>query len=1203
MATLILSEVGAVAGAQLLPQGLSLFGQTLSGTAIGGFIGANVGRLASLASPIEGHRIDSLRVMESREGAALPRVYGRMRLSGQVIWASRFTEHQQSESVGKGGPEINTYSYSVSFAVAIANAPITRIDRIWANGEVLETAGLNYRIYTGSETQLPDPLITAIEGSENAPAYRGTAYVVFEDLPLAAFGSRLPQLSFEVVRAGDAVPSSLRSLVQGINLIPATGEFVYATETVSTRRFPAVERPINLNNQSGEPDFVRSLDQLQADFPELRSVALTVAWFGTSLEASECRIMPGVETRDRETVPWSWSVGPFDRGDAHLVSDTDGRANYGGTPDDRSVEQGVAALKLAGYRVTISPFLLMDAPGFPWRGRISSSANGTDAVRSQIDAFLGRDGEGGFRHFILHAARLAKRTGADGVLLGSELVGLTRLQDGGGAFPFVEALIELATEVRSIVGPSVEISYAADWTEYGAYQKPGTADVYFPLDPLWMSPDLDFIGIDWYPPLTDWRDGASHLDAIAGYSGPSDAGYLRVGLTGGEAFDWYYGSDTDRQNQNRIPIIDTAHGENWVFRQKDLRGWYEALHFQRPEGVRDNAPTVWRPSTKPVRLMEIGFPAIDRGTNAPNRFFDPRSIESSLPPFSSGARDDLQQKAALEAALSFWAAQDFVDEVHVWCWDARPWPDFPQREEIWSDGENWAYGHWLNGRGGLITLPEIIDDLCAEIGLSVDTSELDGLVDGFAVAQIMPIRTALAPLMSAFDLIVVERLGTLQFTHRTQHGSISAEGLDPVEQTAFTQRDTLDKDPVSASLQYISADGDYAPALVNVGQVGGDALRVSLPIVLSQPAADQIAATLLERSQQKTHRKLALGPSGLPMELGTILTAGSEERDQITSSVLNGLVRELRLSPLDTSIPPRKAVSNPATGPAARPAANPVLILIDAPRVPGFDTGPLLACSADPWPGEVTVSAGVDPARLIKRAVCTRAAQLGRLVSGAPQGPENRWDDHTVLELDWHGDGLESVGDQAALAGHSLFLLQTDQGWELIAVARAELIGMQRWRLSRLIRGLGGSQSAKAIAGAICVKVGDGVLNAPLDPSEIGVELHWKAGRSELQTHRLENVAANPWRVGHLRTVLQADGLKARWTGRGVDRPASWALPELENIGTFRVELEFSNGEVEARTIDQAQLTLDPGVVRLRVAEIGADGRLGPWTSIPISDH
>ena len=40
----------------------------------------------------------------------------------------------------------------------------------------------------------------------------------------------------------------------------------------------------------------------------------------------------------------------------------------------------------------------------------------------------------------------------------------------------------------------------------------------FHLDPLWASPDVDFIGIDNYMPLTDWRDGATHLDRLAGHA-------------------------------------------------------------------------------------------------------------------------------------------------------------------------------------------------------------------------------------------------------------------------------------------------------------------------------------------------------------------------------------------------------------------------------------------------------------------------------------------------------------------------------------------------------------------------------------------------------------------------------------------------------------------------------------------------------------
>ncbi len=66
---------------------------------------------------------------------------------------------------------------------------------------------------------------------------------------------------------------------------------------------------------------------------------------------------------------------------------------------------------------------------------------------------------------------------------------------------------------KAIVGAGTEVGYAADWTEYGAHVLGGGAEVRFPLDPLWASPNIDFIGIDWYPPLADWRDGDAHLDA------------------------------------------------------------------------------------------------------------------------------------------------------------------------------------------------------------------------------------------------------------------------------------------------------------------------------------------------------------------------------------------------------------------------------------------------------------------------------------------------------------------------------------------------------------------------------------------------------------------------------------------------------------------------------------------------------------------
>ncbi len=108
------------------------------------------------------------------------------------------------------------------------------------------------------------------------------------------------------------------------------------------------------------------------------------------------------------------------------------------------------------------------------------------------------------------------------------------------------------------------------------------------------------------------------------------------------------------------------------------------------------APTAWVPQSKPIWLTEIGCPAVDKGANQPSVFPDPKSSESALPYFSSGARDDLIQRRMLEAVLGAFdpafgdAALNPVsplyggrmvtpETIHLWTWDARPYPVFPGR--------------------------------------------------------------------------------------------------------------------------------------------------------------------------------------------------------------------------------------------------------------------------------------------------------------------------------------------------------------------------------------------------------------------------------------------------------------------------------------------------------------------------------------------
>ena len=231
--------------------------------------------------------------------------------------------------------------------------------------------------------------------------------------------------------------------------------------------------------------------------------------------------------------------------------------------------------------------------------------------------------------------------------------GLTQIRRSMNSFPAVTRLIALAAGVRSLLEAGTKISYAADWSEYFGYQpQDGSGDRYFHLDPLWADANIDFIGIDNYMPLSDWRDGAEHLDATHGSI--YDLEYLRQNIEGGEGYDWYYHSLDAQAAQIRTQIMDGAHSEPWVFRYKDIRSFWSLVHHERVGGVRSLGPTVWEPKSKPIWFTEFGCAAIDKGTNQPNKFLDAKSSESSLPNYSNGARDDLMQKQYLRAMASYW---------------------------------------------------------------------------------------------------------------------------------------------------------------------------------------------------------------------------------------------------------------------------------------------------------------------------------------------------------------------------------------------------------------------------------------------------------------------------------------------------------------------------------------------------------------------
>lgn len=148
---------------------LSAVGQSVGG-GVGRVIGSTLGRvidnrvIGSLGPARQiGPRLEALKVPGTAEGAPMACVFGRARVTGQVIWAARFLEAKNKGRAGKGGPKTVDYAYSLSFAVALCEGEIDGIGRVWADGRLMDMNGVVMRVHRGSEDQMPDPLIEAVE--------------------------------------------------------------------------------------------------------------------------------------------------------------------------------------------------------------------------------------------------------------------------------------------------------------------------------------------------------------------------------------------------------------------------------------------------------------------------------------------------------------------------------------------------------------------------------------------------------------------------------------------------------------------------------------------------------------------------------------------------------------------------------------------------------------------------------------------------------------------------------------------------------------------------------------------------------------------------------------------------------------------------------------------------------------------------------
>jgi hypothetical protein len=1250
MATVVLQYAGAAVG-------------TMLGGPIGGMIGRAVGGIAGNiidqqlfgggTKRVEGPRLNDLRVMASEEGAPIPALWGRMRIAGQVIWATNLLEMSNTstqKSGGKGGPKVKTtsYSYFANFAVGLCEGEIDGIGRVWADGKLIDLKSFTTRLYTGTEVQNPDSLISAIEGAAAAPAYRGLAYIVFERLPLESFGNRLPQLSFEIFRRGSAAADAVRA----VNIIPGSTEFGYDTTIVTRITGVGKAASENANLSAAQSDWTLSLDQLQTTCRNVAWASLVVAWFGDDLRCGTCTVRPKVDSATKVTTGATWSVNGVTRAAALETTRNAGLPAYGGTPSDAGVVRAIQDLHARGLSVMFNPFLLMDVAqgnalpdpygaaaqaAYPWRGRITASVapglsgtpDKTAAAATQISNFVGSclpshftvsgttvsysgPVEWSYRRQILHYAKLcAAAGGVEAFVLGSEMRGLTTLRGLSNSFPFVAALQQLSGEVKAIL-PAAKISYGADWSEYFGYQpQDGTNDVFFHLDPLWASSSVDFIGIDNYTPLTDWRDGNRHLDALAGTASIYDLNYLKTRIAGGEGYDWFYASQSARDAQTRSTIADGTYGKPWVFRPKDLVAWWQSSHFNRPAGVQSGTATAWVPQSKPFWFTESGCPAVDKGSNAPNAFIDVKSTESTLPPYSGGQQDDLIQHRYLKAVQDYWsvtgatnpvsnvyaAPMVAANRIFTWAWDARPFPAFPARTDIWSDGSNWPRGHWLNGRLGAVDLGKLIADIAARYGMtSVDVTAVAGLVDGFMLDRPMSGRDALEDVLKIFAVDAVESEGLLKFRPRKSFSSASYAITSLVDESEMkpllseTRAQETDL-PRALRIGYVESTIDYRTAAVLQQRLTTASTReitLQLPAAVSQALAQARADVALEEAwAARTTALFALTPSQLKLDAGDAVTVDSKLYR--IAAIDDGETRKVTATIHDPTVydpPPAVTRGNIVQGPPIYGETDAVLLDL-AMLHPLQDQGLWAAAHQTPWPGQLALLKQTSSSSLAFSRFVTAQATMGATLTALPAGLAGRIDYTSALDVRLDYGALASISKDELLSGGNVLAIGTAAtGYEVVQFLSATLIAADTYRLRGLLRGQAGSQQEMLGSRSPAARVV--LLNGAVVPvggtlADNSLTAIWKIGPAGLDAASPSYATINtapalkalrPLAPAQAKLKRVGTGLQLTWIRQTREDGDSWELAEVplgETSESYR--LDILSGATIKRTVTLAAST------------------------------
>jgi hypothetical protein len=506
-------------------------------------------------------------------------------------------------------------------------------------------------------------------------------------------------------------------------------------------------------------------------------------------------------------------------------------------------------------------------------------------------------------------------------------------------------------------------------------------------------------------------------------------------------------------------------------------------------GVLAGLPSPWVPESKPILFTEFGCPAINKGTNQPNVFYDSKSSESFVPYFSSGGRDDEIQRQYIRAFTEYWKDNSnnpsssvysgrMIDTSRMcyWSYDARPWPTFPTDGDAWADQENWQYGHWISGRIDTVYFPDLLNQLAEDYNVTADYdfSRAYGSCDGFVVQAKTSFRSTVEPLASLFLFDIIESGATIKAVSQQESRSIVTVTLDDIaeaqsdnDEPVVLTRSQSSELPVGMTIQYLDIFKDYEKAAVSQRREITESESEpssETPVILDYTRAQQIVDRLLYSAwARRTLGEFGLLPQFLYLEAGDVVTVDDSNFNKPLRiwSIADSNYRQITARSFDLGIfQPGGGASRTQTINSQPVSIAPTAVFMDLPilRSENVAYRPYAAAYVTPWPG-VNVYRSITDSNYGLDTTIIAPSVIGRTTDLFDLGITDVWDLANELKVEIFSDELSTLPEENVLnGGNALAIENSNGGWEIVQFVYAQLTGTRTYTLTKLLRGQLGTE-------------------------------------------------------------------------------------------------------------------------------------------------